>query len=298
MRRIARIFAAAFVAAALAWGEVRAQRLLDWTIHTTAAPEALASGAAAGFWNPAGIELDSGRVEGLLLDMQGPSSTGLNGIAFAASGRLQERSSVGVAYQHLEVGGIPVTETSPNTDPLASEISVSEDRITLAGAQPVSRTTSAGAMVQYQRANNGSTTSDEVTFGAGFRFAAATQRFRPALAGAAFVASGQTRWIGGAEVSPLGARSGPLGLTVSYGITSSGKGRQTKPTHRGTVTARYKQWAGVTAAVLAEPGTDGTTFQPVVSADLKLGRYVLGVLREGLPNSFGAMYSYRLNIRF
>jgi hypothetical protein len=54
----------------------------------------------------------------------------------------------------------------------------------------------------------------------------------------------------------------------------------------------------VTAGVLAEPGTDRTTVQPVVSADLRLGRYALGVLREALPNSFGAMYSYRLNVRF
>jgi hypothetical protein len=296
MRRIARILAAASAAAALASGQVRAQRLLDWTIHTTAAPEALTRGAAAGFWNPAGIELDSGRVEGLILDMQGPSSTGLNGVALAASGRLQERTSIGFAYQHLAVGGIPLTDTSPNTDALGAEIGVSEDRITLAGSQPVSQTTSAGAMVQYLRANDGSTISTELTFGAGFRYGADAVRFKPVLAGAGFVASGQTRWIGGAEVTPLALRTTPVTIVLGYGI--SGNGRQTRPTHRATITARYAEYVGVTAGALAEPGTDGTTLQPVLSADLQLGRYMIGVLREGLPNSFGAMYSYRLNIRF
>jgi hypothetical protein len=296
MRRIARIIAAASTAAAVWSGQVRAQRLLDWTIHTTAEPEALVQGAAAGFWNPAGIALDSGRIEGLVLDMQGPSSTGLNGAALAAVGRLQEKTSIAVAYQHLGISGIPVTGTSPTEDALGGEISVSEDRFTLAGSQPVSRTTSAGAMLQYLRANDGTTVSTELTFGAGFRFGSDSIRFKPVLAGAGFVASSQTRWIGGAEITPLELHSTPLGVSLGYGI--SGSGRQTRPTHRGTITLRYAEAIGVTAAVLAEPGSDGTTLQPVLSADLRLGRYALGVLREGLPNSFGAMYSYRLNIRF
>ncbi len=296
MRRIARILAAAFGTMVLTSGPVYGQRLLDWTIHTTAEPEALNRGAGAGFWNPAGIQLDSGRIEGLILDMQGPSSTGLNGAALAASGRLQDKTSVGVAYQHLAVGGIPVTNTSPMEDALGAEISVSEDRITLAGAQPVSSTTSAGAMVQYLRANNGSTISTELTFGAGFRYASDVIHLKPEVAAAGFVASGQTRWIGGAEITPVTLHSIPLAFSVGYGI--SGSGRQSRPTHRGTLTARFADYVDVTAAILAEPGAEGTTLQPVLSAELQLGRYMLGVLREGLPNGFGAMYSYRLNVRF
>jgi hypothetical protein len=87
-----------------------------------------------------------------------------------------------------------------------------------------------------------------------------------------------------------------LQLVVGYGI--SGSERQSSPTHRGSITASWQGWANVTAAFLGEPGTAGTTWQPVVSADLRLGRYLLGILREGLPNRFGAMYSYRLNVRF
>jgi hypothetical protein len=273
---------------------LHAQRLLDWTVRTHAGAEALTRGAGAVFWNPGSIALDSGRIEALVLDMQGPSTTGLNGAAVSGVAQLTQGTSVGLGFQHLDVGGIPITNDSPVTDALGAEIRIAEDRFTLAGAQPINAQTAAGAMVQFVRANDGSSSSNEVEFGAGFAYRGHSA-LRPSLGAAAFV-GGETRWIGGVAVTPLQLAAQRLRLGAGYGI--SGGDRQSQPSHRGTLTASWLGLANVTAGVLADPGADGTTLQPVVSADLRLGRYLLGVLREGLPNGFGAMYSYRLNVRF
>jgi hypothetical protein len=269
-----------------------AQDVLDWTVRGNAAPEALARGAAAVFWNPGSIALDTGRLEAFVLDLEGPSMTGLSGVAVAAAGSLPRGTLVGLGYQHLAVGGIPVTDESP-TSGAGTEITVAEDRFTLSGAQAIGASSSAGAVIQYERSANGSETDNHVTFGAGFSYRG-SMRLRPAFGAAAFVGA-QTRWIAGVQATPPLALPATFSVQVAYGI--SGGERQSTPSHRASLTGEWRHRLALTAALSGEPGADGLTLQPVLGAELRLGRYLLGVLREGMPNGFGATYSYRLNVR-
>lgn len=270
-----------------------AQRIFDWTVRTSATAEALEPGASAVFWNPAAVGLMTGRGEGIVLRLEG-SGVGLDGIAAAGAARLNRGTAVALGYQHLGVDDVERTTTSPMPEG-DDALSVSEDRFTLAAAQPVSDHVWAGALVEYARANVGEV-EDGVGFGGGVALRIPSG-LAPELGGSAFVMEGETRWNAGAEATLPGTGSLPVVLRGSYGISGVSSG-VSSPVHRLVLAAGWRDMVRIGAGVLAQPDGSSTAWQPTGNAELHLGRYLLGVVSESLANDFGSAYSFHFSVRF
>ena len=108
------------------------QRLLDLEPRTSAGAEAAVAGAAAVFWNPAGIGALSRRAEASVVDVRGPESTGLGGLAFAAALRLDDRTTLALGFQHAGIEGIERTSDSPLPGLGEGIIDLSEDVLSAA----------------------------------------------------------------------------------------------------------------------------------------------------------------------
>ncbi len=272
-----------------------AQRVIDWNIRTTAGAEAVVSGAAAVFWNPAAAGAVAGRGEALVLDLEGPEATGLRGLAGAGVVRLPRGATLGLGYEHLGIADIQRTDTSPlNTD--ADVISVAEDRFTAVASEPVAPGVWFGAMAQYARADEAVQVENQASFGAG-AFVRPAVALRPSLGAAAFTLPGTgARWAVGGEADVPGTTKLPVDVRVSYGV--SGTHGPNAVTHRIAGVVGWRGRALLSVGAAAEPSAGGRSWQPMASADLRIARYILGVTREQLSSGFGDTYSFRIGVTF
>lgn len=272
-----------------------AQRVIDWNIRTTAGAEAVVTGAGAIFWNPAAAGALAGRGEALVLDLEGPETTGLKGVAGAAAVRLPRGATIGLGYEHLGIGDIQRTDTSPlNTD--SDVISVAEDRFTVVASQPVVPGLWIGAMAQYERANEAVQVENQASFGAGIYLEPAV-KLHPALGGAAFALPGSgARWDVGGEADVPGTTGLPVEVRLSYGV--SGTRGPNSVTHRIAGVVGLRDRALLSLGAAAEPSADGRSWQPMASASLRIARYLLGITREQLSSGFGETYSFRIGVTF
>lgn len=271
-----------------------AQGVLDWTVRTSAGPEALEAGAAAVFANPAALGLMPSRGEGMLLRLDTPDAIDLSGLAASGAMRLHGGAVVGVGYQHLGIADIERTSVSPVDG--EGTFQVAEDRVTFAASQPVTTNAWVGALAEYVRADAGLGAEGDVRFGLGtaVRLAGA---LRPTVGGSALLGQHGTRWTAGVAASPPGTESLPVVLRASYGITGQ-TDRSLAPEHRLAVGGSWRDQLVVMLGVAASASGGAVDWAPLAQADLRLGRYALGVLRENLANEFGAAYSFHLNVRW
>jgi hypothetical protein len=297
MKRTARALAGAFILAAPHPGIGAAQRLVDWTVRTTAVPEAVSTGAAGVFWNPAAVGALDGRAEAIVLALQTPEALGIQGLAAAGAMRLHRGTTIAIGYQHFGVDDTEFADVNspPTSGDPGTTIGIGEDRLALAIAQPITPTAWVGAVVQYERAD-ALEVEDGVAFGAGALLRSSVP-FRPTIGASATVVEGSTRWNAGVEVTPPGTDSLPVALRASYGLVGA-SARNTTPSHRLTVRASWRERVSVAVGAAAEPSVDATEWQPAASADLRLGRYLLGIVREPLANDFGAAWAFHLGLRF
>ncbi|HET9982213.1 MAG TPA: hypothetical protein VFQ38_01445 [Longimicrobiales bacterium] len=271
-----------------------AQGVLDWTVRTSAGAEALEPGAPAVFTNPAAIGLMASRGEGMLLRLDTPDAIDLNGLAASGALRLRRGAVLGVGYQHLGIADIERTSVSPVDG--EGTFQVAEDRISLAAAQPLSPSVWAGALAEYVRSDAGVGATSDVLFGLG----AAAQLaggLRPTIGGSALIGQDGTRWSAGIAASPPGMGTLPVALRASYGITGQ-TARSLAPEHRLAIGGSWRNQLGAMVGVAASASGGAMDWAPVAQADLRLGRYLLGVLREGLANEFGAAYLFHFNVRW
>src|SRR5690606_13046567 len=91
----------AIVFASLLPADLAAQKLLDWPVRTGARPEAVAGGAGAVCWNPAATGWLDRRGEALVIDIRGPATAEVHGIAAATAVRVSDRVTLSVGYHHL-----------------------------------------------------------------------------------------------------------------------------------------------------------------------------------------------------
>ena len=68
--------------------------------------------------------------------------------------------------------------------------------------------------------------------------------------------------------------------------------------HRVVATGRWRGIAELQAGAAAEPSAGDAEWVPVFAGLVHLGRYRLGIVREHLPNGFGAAMHYRLSVVF
>jgi hypothetical protein len=294
-RRRAVTAAAATALLCAAPAGARAQRLLELNPRTNADAEALAHGALAVFWNPAGAALLEGRAEASVIDVRGPESTGLNGLAIAAALRVDPRTVVALGFEHAGIDGIERTGTSPLPEDRRGTIDMGEDAFGAAAARTFGDVVSVGLAVHYLRAADVAQVDDALELGAG-AVVHPELPLAPVLALAARVDGDDALWRAGIEVSPFRMAGGAWSMTAGYG--TDGGGRATSIGHRVVTGARYRDRARV--AIGAVGGGRGEDFGwvPVASAELRIARYVVGVLRETLPNDFGAVHAFRFTVRF
>jgi hypothetical protein len=290
MERYGRVLMAALVLAGAGVGDASAQRLLDWPVRAGVEAEAVVSGAASVFWNPAVVGLLEGRGEALVLDIRGPRAAELNGLAVAAAVKLTARTGLIAGYHHLGVSGMSRTTTSPET--IHAELEVGEDVFRLGAARAVGDRAWAGLVVEHWRSGPGGAGS-RIGAGAAYR---GESSWQPTLAAAAYTGRGSPRWLLGAEVKRPAGAAPALQLGGSYGL--NGDGRLSAPAHRGTLTAEWRGRASLSAGVTAEPNGETIHWEPLMSGRLMLGSYALSVTREALPSDFGAAYYFGLVVGF
>lgn len=272
-----------------------AQRLLDLPVRAWAGADAVATGAAAAFWNPAGAALMDGRGEAALFDVLPPDATGLGGFAAAGAFRLDERMAVAVGYHHVGVDGILQTTDSPIADD-ATPLDLGEDAIALAASRTLSRSLHAGVAVRYVRAAEIATDRSLVEFGAGVHLAPATLPGRPAFGAAARAEADGVSWNAGVRATPLVAADSAWTLGGSWGV--DGGPLRIGVSHRIAAEATWRDRVALSLGLANEPGADGRTWRPLGAATLRFARYTLGVLRESMPNDFGAVHALRFTVGF
>jgi hypothetical protein len=243
------------------------------------------------FWNPSQVSVMQRRYEVSVMDLRAPGMTGVSGVAIAGSARLDERTVIALGYERIGVDDIEQTTTSPDVE---ATLDVSEHRFAAGASHALGARLHVGAGVQYTRLPEVSAQASVLALTGGVRL-------RPMLhvplilAVMAATEGEDERWLAGVEIAS-DERWDELTLRAQYGAA----GGELAPgvTHRLTATAEWRGIAEVTAGALREPNGDDHSIQPVVGASVGLHRYRLGLVRESLPNDFGAAYSLRFSVGF
>jgi hypothetical protein len=95
----------------------------------------------------------------------------------------------------------------------------------------------------------------------------------------------------------LPLNTSPATVRLGYGITGQSD-RPGRPAHRLTLTGDWHQRVILSVAALAERSDGNTAFTPEALAEFHVGRYLLGVIYDALPNGFGSATSVHLGMRF
>src|SRR5256712_9155936 len=114
MPRVA-LLLAVLAPAALLGQEGAGAELWRAAATTLAQPPALATGGAAGFWNPAQPETGERAALGLEA-VNTPSTVGLAGVLFTARARVRPVGRVGIVYGRMSVSDLVPTSLSPDPD--------------------------------------------------------------------------------------------------------------------------------------------------------------------------------------
>lgn len=274
---------------------LRAQRILDLPMRAGPGADALAAGPLAVFWNPGSLGLPAGRGEALVMDVRGPASTGLDGVGLAGIVRLDPRTVVGFGFQHVGIGDIEETTTSPLTSDGAVPLDISENAFHFAALRVLGSGIGVGASVQYTRAAEIGGGDDVVGLGAGFRYGVAGGAGPTVAAGLRFEDT-STDWYAGVGMRRSIGTGGEWAAGADWGL--AGSGRFAGVAHRIAASAVWQDRLNVAAGLAGEPGAEGRTWNPALGVSLQLSRYRIGVLREQLANGIGAVHSFRLDLAF
>lgn len=273
-----------------------AQTVLDWPLLLEARPPALVAGAGAVLGNPAGAaELEGGRAEGVVSDLETPVEMGLRAVSVAGAFALFSGWSIAVAYRHVGVGDMLRTDGPPIAgDVPKPSFEVAEDSYTLGfavrrgpyGAGVAARLDTPAEELGGNRAWAG---TGGVVYAPAFRAVA----FR--LAGTMEVDEDDPTFGAAIEAGTPLLMKDQLHVALAYGISSE---PELGADHRIIASGRWREVAELQAGGAAASGADGLEWVPAFAGLLKLGRYRLGIVREHLPNGFGAAMHYRLSVAF
>lgn len=297
------LIGAAALLPALAAAPATGQAVLDWPLVLEARPAPLIGGAGAVLGNPAGLAALSLRAEGMVSDLETPEEMGLRGLTLAAAVRIVDGWNIGVAYRHLGVGDMLRTD-GPPLGQATTPLEIGEDVFALGvGARLGGITAGLAARLDTPADELGGEESWAGTVGVGYAHAL-PYRMTVRLGGAAELARKQLAIAGGAEVGSPALAEGRLELALAYGgehIAASARdfwrfdAAPLGVSHSLVASGTWARMFELQAGVSVQPGADERAWVPLLAGLLHLGRYRLGVVREHLPNGFGAAMHYRLS---
>lgn len=288
--------AAALVAAFLAAASpAAAQRLLDLPVRAWAGADAVATGAAAAFWNPATAAFVQDHGEATVFDLHAPDPTGLGAFAAAGAFRLDSLTAIAVGYHHVGIDGILQTTDSPLAED-ATPLDIGEDAVALAASRTISPVLHAGVVVRYIRAAEIAEDRSVVEFGAGVHVRPANLPGRPALGAAARAENDGVAWNVGLRATPLVGPDSSFTVGGSWGV--DGGPLRIGVSHRFAAEGTWRDRVSVALGAASEPDAEGRTWRPLASASVRVARYSLAVLRESMANDFGAVHALRFTVSF
>jgi hypothetical protein len=272
-----------------------------WRVAATtlATPPALAQGAAAAIWNPAQAQ-DSARLQLALEAIQTPSAinaTGMIGTIRIPAGRIGH-----LALIYGRVGLSDIAQTVDSPDPTGSAVPV----YTFAVGGNWSRSlsgTNVGATVAFHETRLDDENADRFTLDVGasrafggdrFRLAAATHFFSSLTANdpAQDVFAGIEARIWNGPVSERGDRTvirARYGISFAHGFTAD---------HQLGLGAELSKIVNIDVLFAHEGGYTGGSWRPVVGLSLAIGKYHIGIARDGGVNDLGSAYRVGVEARF
>ncbi|HEX6589977.1 MAG TPA: hypothetical protein VF039_13315 [Longimicrobiales bacterium] len=282
--------------ALLAPGAAQGQSVLDWPVLLEARPSALVVGAGAVLVNPANAGDLAGRAEALVSDLETPDAMGLRALTIAAALNVTGGWTLGVGYRHMAVGDMLLTDGPPVAGGTAElpTLDVAEDVYAVA----VSFRTGALGFGMAARLDTPADALGNEEAWAGTVGASWTPRVPVVglrLAGLMELDDDAPDIGGAVELEAPPVLDQRLRLGLGYGTRSATDlGRE----HLVVGTGTWRGVAELQAGASAQPGTDGTDWVPMLAGLVRIGRYRLGIVREHLPNGFGAAMHYRLSVAF
>jgi len=272
-----------------------------WRVAATtlATPPALAQGAAATIWNPAQTQ-DSARLQLALEAIQTPSAinaTGMIGTIRIPAGRI---GHLGLVYGRVGLSDIAQTIDSP--DPTGSAVPVYTFAVGANWSRSLSGT-DVGATVAFHETRLDEENDDRWTLDIGasrsfssdrFRIAAATHFFSSFTANdpAQDVFAGVEARIWTGPVSERGDRTvvrGRYGISFAHGFTAD---------HQLGVGAELSKIVNIDVMFAHEGGYSGGSWRPVVGLGLAIGKYRIGLARDGGVSDLGSAYRVGVEARF
>ena len=272
-----------------------------WRVAATtlATPPALALGAAATIWNPAQAQ-DSARLQLALEAIQTPSAinaTGMIGTIRIPAGRI---GHLGLVYGRVGLSDIAQTVDSP--DPTGSAVPVYTFAVGANWSRAVSGT-NVGATVAFHETRLDEENADRWTLDVGasrafggdrFRIAAATHFFSSLTANdpAQDVFAGVEARLWNGPVSEHGDRTvirGRYGISFAHGFTAD---------HQLGLGAELSKIVNIDVLLAHEGGYSGGSWRPVVGLSLAIGKYHVGIARDGGVNDLGSAYRVGVEARF
>ncbi|MGH7529860.1 MAG: hypothetical protein ACREMN_05710 [Gemmatimonadales bacterium] len=273
-----------------------------WRVAATTmpVPPALATGAAAAFWNPAQSE-DSARTQVAFEIVQTPASIDATGMLGAARWRVESVGEVGVVYGRVWFNDLARTIDSP--DVTGGEVPVYSfalgatwsRRMVVAGGHATVGATLAFHETRLDTDRATRWTADvggAYELGRKLRLAAATHffsSFRPAeatqdlYAGVEYLVWEGPLWGGRATFR------GRYGLAFGRGFAAD---------HHLSVGAEFGGALALEAAVVREGGYRTSNWRPIGGLRLRIGKYRITLARDTGVQDLGAAYRVGVDARF
>lgn len=265
-----------------------AQVLFDWPVRSSTTPQALVVGAPSLLWNPAGAATAAHDARQIwIVHVDGPEASGIQGLAGSAAFDIPGLGRVGAAYQHLGVPDIPRTTGSP--EPELGSLTVAEDLVVLSAAPSLGERGGLGVSLRLMRGTVGSDRRDRVSVDVGARTRFGGQ-LAPGLGAVLRSVGTRSDLVFGADARvPLPWPR--LNMRAGYGVQAPLD--TFDASNRISLRARWNDRLVLGAAALSHPKDSWTALYEL---RVDIGRYSLGVVREGLPNGFGASHYFQITI--
>jgi hypothetical protein len=175
-----------------------------------------------------------------------------------------------------------------------SDLEIGEDVFGLSIARALSGAFTVGATARYGRTAEVMAGDDVLELGAGAHLTIAS-RFEPGFGVSVRAEEEGAQWTAGADAQlPIAAEAWNVRLGYGAGAAPQYDG----VSHRLAATGVWRDRFTISLGAALEPDGGDRTVLPVASGSLRLNRYALGVVREELPNDFGAIHTFRFQVTF